>query len=546
MLKYIRLNFGPSPHAPPLQLTPGPITLFIGPNNSGKSLLLKEVAKFFDNPKEIRGTQKIVADLDLARPAKGIPLRSVLDQLGAQEVDKKVRVPMSSLKGIPRSFIRQARTDDDEGLGYLGEAATLNLDGRTRLSLVEKKLAGDLLAPPEDALNILLQDETLRQRLRKATYDTLGLHAVIDPTGMQSLRLRMSARAPEDSHEELGFSERVRSFHRNATDIMEMSDGIKAYTGTLMALLAGKHRIITLDEPEAFLHPALARRLALDVANIAKERGANTLVATHSAEFLMGCIEAGANAQIVRLTYSHGTATARHLPAEELVSMMQNPLLRTTHLLSALFHAGVIVTEAEKDRAFYDEVNHRLMTFDGTGSPGTSFIFAQNKQTTHMLVAPLRRLGIPAATIVDMDFIKDGGRNFTNHLNAARVPEITQHALSETRVRLKAALDKNNPEWKTRGGIKVLGPADAEACRDFIQRLADYGIFIVEGGELESWLPKLGMNHSKHAWLYEVFDKMGSDPSVPGYVSPEAGDVWDFIRKIARWIHNPNRKGMAD
>nr|WP_240360819.1 AAA family ATPase [Pyxidicoccus caerfyrddinensis] len=354
----------------------------------------------------------------------------------------------------------------------------------------------------------------------------------------------MSPRPPDDDEEEQSLSVRARTFHAQATDIQDLSDGVKAYTGILSALLSGKSRIIIIDEPEAFLHPALARRLAFEISVVAKERNANVIAATHSADFLMGCIEAGAGTQIVRLTYSNSLATARHMPADDLSTLMRIPLLRTTNVLGALFHVGAVVTESEADRAFYDEVNHRLIGAKDEGARGVSFLFAQNKQTVHTILRPLRRLGIPAAAIVDMDVVKEGGKVFSNILEAAGVPSLMRQSLGDVRGKLKDALDAANPNWKIQGGIGTLGKDDAAACRDFIEKLAEYGVFVVPGGELESWLPHLKVNKSKHLWLGEVFGQMGSDPASADYMKPSLGDVWEFMRRIARWIGNPNRKGL--
>ena len=43
MLEKVILRFGPAPGGPPLEFGPGPMTVFVGPNNSGKSLALKEL-----------------------------------------------------------------------------------------------------------------------------------------------------------------------------------------------------------------------------------------------------------------------------------------------------------------------------------------------------------------------------------------------------------------------------------------------------------------------------------------------------------------------
>ena len=71
----------------------------------------------------------------------------------------------------------------------------------------------------------------------------------------------------------------------------------------MAAILSADHRVMLIDEPEAFLHPVLARKLGVKLTELASERDANVLASTHSADFLMGCVESG-NVKVVRLTYS--------------------------------------------------------------------------------------------------------------------------------------------------------------------------------------------------------------------------------------------------
>jgi hypothetical protein len=77
-------------------------------------------------------------------------------------------------------------------------------------------------------------------------------------------------------------------------------------------------------------------------------------------------------------------------------------------------------------------------------------------------------------------------------------------------------------------------------------QLADYGVFVVDRGEVEAWLPELSAGASKSAWLLTIFEKMGDDPSQPKYVHPGQGDVWDFIGRIKSWVALGNRKGIPE
>ena len=43
MIKYLKIKFGAHPESDKLTLETTPVTIFVGPNNSGKSKLLTEI-----------------------------------------------------------------------------------------------------------------------------------------------------------------------------------------------------------------------------------------------------------------------------------------------------------------------------------------------------------------------------------------------------------------------------------------------------------------------------------------------------------------------
>jgi len=72
------------------------------------------------------------------------------------------------------------------------------------------------------------------------------------------------------------------------------------------------------------------------------------------------------------------------------------------------------------------------------------------------------------------------------------------------------------------------------------------GLFLVQVGELENWLPTLGISSgNKKDWLPKVFEAMGSDPQSATYLHPDKGtDVWAFVERIRIWIDDPTRSGI--
>jgi hypothetical protein len=258
----------------------------------------------------------------------------------------------------------------------------------------------------------------------------------------------------------------------------------------------------------------------------------------------MGCIESGADVEIVRLTYTGGVATAHHLLATEVKALARQPLMRSTNVLAALFHEGAIVTESDNDRAFYQEINQRL-TSVGEGARGSLFLNAQNKQTVQRICQPLRALGIPAAAIVDIDILKKGGTDWSQFLDAGNVPRADRQGLQDARAEF--AKDRTPESWVALKdkGVSSLQADERSACEALVKQLAEYGLFVVSVGEVEGWLSRLGVPGSSSAWAVAMLDRLGADPTAAEYVSPASGDVWDFLRGMGRWLGDPLRNGLG-
>jgi energy-coupling factor transporter ATP-binding protein EcfA2 len=369
----------------------------------------------------------------------------------------------------------------------------------------------------------------------------------IDPTYGGLLIIKMADTKPPMELER-SLSDDAIEYHQNNNPITSMSDGVKAFIGLIISIIADDPKIITLDEPEAFLHPALSFRLGKEIGNTLKNDSSKRLfVATHSANFLMGCLQSGVPINIVRLTYSNKVSTARLLPSEKISKLFKHPLLRSVGTLNGLFYEHVIVTESDSDRAFYQEINERLLQFSPEkGIQNCLFLNAQNKQTIHEIVKPLREMGIPCVGIADIDVIKEGGANWSNFTNCGFLPDVTKQETETSRSRIKTKFDEKAIDFKRNGGINVLDAPDQEACNNLFERLEEYGIFVVRNGELESWLKPLGATGHSPKWLIEIFEKMGEDSNSAEYVKPSNDDVWEFIGRIRTWFTNPNRKGIPD
>lgn len=668
MLDELVFKFGEERGATPLRIRPGAMTVLVGPNNSGKSLTLRETERFIGRnkgswsansddqfsivaevrpqmpqPGELRDRVLSEVDQDIAPfrdslvATTGLTPRAVVDNFEPSHImgiigelnklghlnklaedrkidptlvrvfDKEELKQQPSLVAAFVQFLKQAiaylerhqetleritgRSSAPPSLGLVENGVmqmngylhhfkdfTVLLDGRGRLKLSDPQSVSSLRDEPTNMMMRLFNSPEDMEMLRRFVLEAFGDYLALDLTGMKKCRFVISADHPDGLEHAFGTPEALEYFG-NATDVAELSDGVKSYIGLHATLLSRDYRIILVDEPEAFLHPPLARRLGFNLTMLAAQRGASVIAATHSPYFLMGCIEAQRGVNIVRLGYRAGVPTARALPAEELGKMMNDPLLRSTGVLSALFHPAAVVCEGGSDRAFYEEINERLRkkeydaTDDATGQveyiDGCLFIDAHSKQSVPKLLGALRRMGIPAAGVVDLDLLKDArvagdlarraGANDTTCFSLTHMrskvyelfeKEAERRLVEEGKEATNENIKKRSSDLIKKGGIESLSSnKDKQGLQDFIDQLAKYGVFVLERGELERWLPKLSNGLAKEGWLANMFEKMGSLNEPNGYVHPDEGDVWEFLRKIARWVDenaiNPPREDLA-
>lgn len=535
---------------------PSTVTLIVGPNGSGKSLALREIEMWSRGSDEPR---RVVEDLDVGWPETVEAAEAMMKPFRADPGTSQppptdaffVQAFRPNGPSENRWIHRQALRGDLES-GRAGSYVrdnllapfTIRLDGRTRFSLVDPQPVQDLQGPPQNHIAALFKNSKARHRVRTVVSDAFpGRYFVIDPTAMSQFRVQLSPRPPSDDAEECNLDERAINFHREALPADAFSDGEACFVGLIMATMSLPHSLLLVDEPEAFLHPPLSRRLGANLAALAEERSTNLVAATHSAEFLMGCIASGVPTTIVRLAREKNEASAKLLAPTDLREVVRDPLLRSTGALGGLFHRGVVVGEADADRALYEEVNRRLVAA-GRGASETMFTNTQNWQTIARVLTPLRKLGVPAAGVLDFDTLARPKSEWKRLYRSMNASELELETIEATRQSVRKKMKSHMKAAKSRG-VMGLPTADRPEARTLLGLLADVGIFIVPGGELESWLRPLGASRGDKAkWIAQVFSGLGSNPAAQSYVHPGSGDVWAFVDRIGRWISDPKRRGM--
>jgi hypothetical protein len=532
-------------------------TVLVGANNVGKSQTLRDLHTKLsqgDNGKSVI-VSKLSADIpdSLEDFLSGLVVsddhkhpdhklyRGITSSLVKGE---EVRVPPSVLE---QQFNNRKQTAGRQWLlNQFGKYQVAYLDAGTRLQIASFAPTHDpTQQTPQRLLQTLIDDEEAQRKLAVAFKDTFDMEVRLDYSMLAHLYFRVAKAFPEIPDH----PSRARPIMRRFGTLDEQGDGFRSFAGVLLSILLSKGRVLLIDEPEAFLHPAQARRLGYWVSQYAREAESQIVVATHNAHFLRGVLSSAGEVDVCRLNRTADCTTFQIMSAEAIDNLSNSPLLSSQPVLESIFFHGVAVCEADSDRLYYQTV--AALAHD---EHEVQFLHAHNKQTLKDVVKLLRDASIPCAAIADIDLLNssadlaalvesfgtsplpddiagyrdaiaaeiegrpdeeileslgEGVREFLAQLGSG------EHSLSGARSALRR-LDAGSSRWnqiKLRGIDALDEPTKSRAVQ-LLNRLKSMGIFVVPVGELESWA-EVGTRRKK-AWIVLALQQLSSDGAPRG------------------------------
>ncbi|MGW5037306.1 ATP-dependent nuclease [Streptomyces parvulus] len=527
------------------------MTLFTGPNNSGKSLLLRELVTLTHHHPGTGGdTFHWVDRIEIHREGAGEDFISWLNERG-----QGARYHEYSQKSFLPGRVHGA---DDERLDTETARTTWDAASFSRIShlLINDQWTDQRLSdqtssnawnqdfPPNHPTQRIWEHKETHDRFSDLFQNAFGLPISINRYVPQ-LRLQIGSTGLEDTPPPP--SPELREAYSSLPYLAAQGDGMRAFANILLHCIARPFPLIVIDEPEAFLHPPQARLLGRYLA-LYTPSPSQVIVATHSVDFLNGVLEGNSAKEsskrpvaLVRISRKSSTLTAHTLTHESVSEILDTPLLRYSNIISGLFHDGVVLCEAEGDCQFY------AATFDvlhGSESHANfTFLHVNGKARLSDAGHKLRRCGIPTAIVTDFDFLNDttkikqalsnlGGRwsdiqddvqelhrHAASSVVTAPASEVKKTiagvignprgrtTLTTRQVQEISAALKSADGWKNlkKSGIAGLSGEPHNAARRIIDYFAKIGVFLVPVGELECWVRALPAAN-KNTWLTKVFD----------------------------------------
>ena len=522
-----------------LQVGKGDIIVFVGPNNVGKSQVLKDIHNLTGNDinsivvKEVSCSQCSVEDIT-----------PWYDKYVSFEATRYGRVysPYGNMTQEVREV--EFKFSSNKRFGVLRDLAIHSLNTEARLLISHAAEGLNPHAPNKSPIHALVQNVNLLRRV--ANYVKAAFGTSVAPLLGKNIPLCIGPDiAKEDipgdtmPEVEANYLQRLASYPQ----LQDQGDGMRSFIGIILWLILEHYNIFLIDEPETFLHPPQATLLGSVVGElISKEQQA--FIATHSMHYINGLLEkVPSRVKIVRVTRSGNSNDFSVLDNTRLVQISKDPFLRYSALLDGMFYKNVVLCEGDADCMFYSMLNN---ADDMNGAKGTDTLFTHcgGKQRMPKVIGALKELRVDVKVIPDFDVLNDEvmlkelvhvcggdwgcierdykiliadinqrsnvGRTGADVLKEieAKLADVMETVVSPTKMRnIRKSLESRTvwDQLKTTGVTGVGAGNPRSACESILKYLSTIGIHVVPCGELECFVPTVG-GHGPD-WLHTVIEQ---------------------------------------
>jgi energy-coupling factor transporter ATP-binding protein EcfA2 len=513
--------------------------VLVGPNNSGKSMTLRQIESGLAENQSFNVIQSM-------EPRK-IGDASQFTQ-HVKEISQRIFRYQQILWVGYKYEIRDSRINSSwtELSAEARDFFVLRVPTDTRLSGSDAtKSIAYRYEPPSHPMHAVVLDRDVERKIGELFHQAFGKYLYVNRAGGADVELFVGNKSIVDLPSDPFSTEAMDFFRDEALTLKGQGDGMRAFaTISLNTIAVSQQTVLLIDEPEAFLHPPQARLIGRTIAD-KKNVDRQIFVATHSSDVMRGIIEGSKTPiKIVRMTRSSSVNHIKMLRPDQVLSLAKDPLARYSGVLDSIFYKHVVICESDTDCQFYRAIldTHSV---SGDREPDVLFVQASGKHRMVKLADIAQGLGVPFSMIVDVDILNEKvlfkavtesvgikWSHIENHwksvfdaVSAQKVrltPLQLISSIEETVARLRnkeiSVADfvtdirdriKSNSPWDQvkRAGRSGLPPGKVVETFDALLRICgESGLWIVPVGELEGFCRSI-TNKKGSEWIVDLLEK---------------------------------------
>jgi AAA15 family ATPase/GTPase len=469
------------------------ITILFGPNNTGKTQTLDDILSFLGGRDQYG--QPVIADeleyklpkilnewtkLISIGPSSGNYLRitNIPPQLSSN-TGQVGRIQHHVWENQLEQFFESGNYQ--RVMDYIGSSKVFFLDAESRLSAASKAKHQNVGDTPTSLLQVIHNDESERKinQLRDAFQYVFDKDVALDYSG-EELEFYVADEFNDLPEHPIKRYSELKDYNR----LDAQGGGFRSFAGVILSLLASEERVVLIDEPRAFLHPAQAREMGAWVVNRLDDLPGQVVIATHDANFISGILTGESNLTMYRLSRSDDRTRYHPISLKLTAELSTDPVLSSQPVLESLFHRGVVVCEGDEDRSIYRSVIMNRLERDDY-----LFIHTYGKGKLSDVTEALTESKVPTAVVTDIDVLKNDGE-FKKILRSTDMDNHLANAFTEMSREVDQAVRSSDGGWQEvkDGGMDSVPSGCKDTLTDLITGVREHGIFIVPVGELESWM----------------------------------------------------------
>jgi AAA domain, putative AbiEii toxin, Type IV TA system len=520
----------------------------VGPNNSGKSVALREIwEQLAGDVAAVPPPRVVIREVEVDKEGTPDELQAWLEthclpssvQISPGVTARNYRRPGGA--AVIWETLRSEWANVPSGFGGNSvQLFGLFASAESRLGMIGggASLWDAMTDVPQQPIQLLYADPELEERFSLLSTEAFGLEISLSRAPGTPINFYVGRPHAEPS---LIPSREYLEELRRLPLLQSQGDGIRGFLGLMLPLVTASYPIVVVDEPEAFLHPPQARLLGRKLAEEASG-SAQVILATHDVDVLLGLLDAEqASVTIVRIVRRGHVNPVAVLPPETLRALWRDPLLRYSRILDGLFHRGVLLCEGDTDARYYAAVLDAVRSDQEVGPHDFLLTHCGGKARMATVVAALRAVDVPIVVIADFDVLREearvreliealGGtwdeyaadwriidaavRGLDHNPSKVYVEEQVKEVLTRaggvlTRTESDRIREVTRVEdgWSAakRTGLTGLPQGDAsDRAEHLLDRLRAIGLFVVPHGEVERWEP--GVPGEGPRWVNAVLD----------------------------------------
>ena len=519
--------------------------VLVGPNNSGKSLSLRELQAIAAQGEQAR--TMAITSMELEKTGSAEDLRRFLEN----EAEWSSQVYRYQDWQLQEHLV--ARWDRPYLTHNLAGGFVKNVAAGDRLAICKVQ---DAVAPggqKSRPQHVMYDDSRLMSRMSRLFRDAFGQDIMFDFRGGPKLPIHVG-KLPARRGDRVGnkYVKTVRARPR----LDEQGDGMKSYAGMLFETIVAARHIVLVDEPEAFLHPPQMRKLGI---TLAKEVRGQLFAATHSSDVLRGFLEGTkGKLRILRIRRDGDRNVVCEAAPEVIGKLWEDPQLRYSNALEGVFHEETILCEDDSDCRLVNAVADHIAAGRGSRWADTAYVPTGGKHRIPNVAGVLRQVGVPVKAIFDIDVLSEenlvekavqafGGNwdvvgKHWERVDAAVRDGVRAKTTQEIKEGIVALLERSEGSALPKGevndlmkqgkpwgvvkrfGVDGIPKGDAQSdYRKLKDELEAIGIYLVPVGEIENFCRELGL-HGPRFVARLLSEKLLGDP--------ELAELRTFVERV--------------